>query len=107
DVQIMPSRTIVREAYETVKAELLAGLAAALPLDAVALTVHGAGIVDGPDAKLLAALDLHGNITPEMGEVYDLMLGFHLYPHTDMYERGEEVVELLPALLQGDITPVT
>ena len=124
DATIMPSGTIVREAYDTVKAELLAGLAAVLPLDAVALTVHGAGIVDGvddmesdlaravrevvgPDVKLLAALDLHGNITPAMGEVYDLMLGFHLYPHTDMYERGEEVVDLLPALLQGDITPVT
>ena len=85
DAQIMPSGTLVREAYDTVKAEFLAGLAAA-SLDAVALNLHGAGVAEGvddleadsaravraligPDVPVLAVLDLHGNITPAMAEV--------------------------------------
>ena len=31
------------------------------------------------------------------------MLPCHLYPHTDMYDRGYEVVQLLPALLDGSL----
>jgi microcystin degradation protein MlrC len=119
-----PSGTIAREAYETMKAELLARLEAALPVDAVALELHGAGVVDGIDdlegdlaghvralvgdeVAVVAPLDLHGNITERMAEAIDLMLGVHYYPHTDMYERGEEAVLAIPRLLSGELRPVT
>lgn len=124
DAVAMPSGTVEREAYDVLKAELLDAARSAAPFDAIALTVHGAGVVDGiedleadlaeavrealgPEPKIVAVLDLHGNISSRMVERYDLLLGVHLYPHTDFYERGEELVRLLPALVAGEVAPVT
>jgi microcystin degradation protein MlrC len=118
-----PSGTIAAEAYASMKAELLATVEAVLPVDAVALELHGAGVVDGTpdlegdlgsalrdlvglDVPVVAAFDLHGNVTDEMVEAYDVLLPVHLYPHTDMWERGHEVVSLLPGMLDGTIKPV-
>lgn len=123
DALANPSGTIAADAYEKLKRELLAALAAELPVDAVALSVHGAGTVDGtddleadlaravrelvgPEVRIVAVLDLHGNISDEMADLYDLMLGVHLYPHTDFYERGFELIGLLARLLNGEIEPV-
>ena len=38
-----------------------------------------------------------------MSETIDLMLGCHLYPHTDFYERGQELMELTADLLSGSL----
>lgn len=119
-----PSGTIELSAYEAMRDELLEAIAAAMPLDALALDLHGAGVVDGvedlegdlgravrelvgPDLPIVVSLDLHGNVTDAMAEHFDVMLGYHLYPHTDMWERGHEAVHLLPALLDGSLRPVT
>ncbi|MEM8745371.1 MAG: M81 family metallopeptidase [Actinomycetota bacterium] len=114
-----PSGTIERAAYETLRDELLDRLRAVVPVDAVALSLHGAGVADGVDdlesdlvrevravvgdVPIVATLDLHGNITTEMAEVIDVMLGVHEYPHTDFYERGVEAIELLPGLVDGSV----
>lgn len=119
-----PSGTIEARAYEQLKAELVEALSSAMPVDAVVLDTHGAGVVEtlddleadlgaavraviGPDVPLLTTLDLHGSITEEMNEVFDLMLGVYEYPHIDMYERGLEAIEFLPALVSGDLQPTT
>lgn len=119
-----PSGTIEANAYESMKAELIDGLAAAVPVDAVVLDTHGAGIVEGIDdleadlgaairtvigdsVPLLTVLDLHGSITEEMNDVYDYMLGVYDYPHVDMFERGVEAIEAVPGLVDGDWTPTT
>ncbi len=119
-----PSGTIARGAYDTMKAELLSAIEAALPADAVALELHGAGVVDGvddlegdlagavrdivgPDVPIVAPLDLHGNITMRMAETIDLMFGVHYYPHVDAFERGEEAVAALPDLIAGRLKPST
>ncbi len=119
-----PSGTIEADSYRSMKSELLAGLADALPVDAVVLDTHGAGVVDGiddleadlgaairliigPDVPLLTTLDLHGNISREMAAVYDLMLGCYNYPHTDMYECGIEAIEAVPYLVSGEWKPTT
>jgi microcystin degradation protein MlrC len=113
-----PSGTIAAEAYEAMRDELVEGIARAMPVDAVALELHGAGEAQnapdleadlcrairervGPDVKIVAPLDLHGNITPGMAEVIDAMFGVHCYPHTDMYERGYEAVSIVPRLVAG------
>ena len=118
-----PSGTIAAAAYDKLKDRFLRALAAVLPVDAVALELHGAGVVDGvddleadlgvairelvgPDVPVAATLDLHGNVTPEMARVYDLMLGCHLYPHTDLHDRGVEAVELLHRIVEDGLRPV-
>src|SRR5690606_29337706 len=61
----------------------------------------------GPDVPIVVTLDLHGNITQRMVDNSDLLLGCHLYPHSDMYERGVEAVEMAQRIVNGEIRPVT
>jgi microcystin degradation protein MlrC len=119
-----PSGTIEADTYASLKAELLERLAAALPVDVVALDIHGAGVAEGvddiegdlgaavrdlvgPDVPLVAALDLHGNVSDEMGALYDGLFGCQLYPHTDLADRGREAVQAAARMLAGEIRPVT
>ncbi len=119
-----PSGTIEAKTYQALVGELIDGIRQALPVDAVVVDTHGAGIVDGiddleadlgaairtvigQDTPLLTTLDLHGSITDQMNEVYDLMLGVYDYPHTDMYERGVEAIEAAVRIVTGEWTPTT
>lgn len=124
-----PSGTIEADAYAALRSEIVERLtelksAADGGFDAVALDLHGAGVVEGiedleadlaaavrrvvgPDTPVVATLDLHGNITPAMAEELDLMLGVHEYPHVDMFDRGVEAIESLPALIEGRWSPTT
>lgn len=116
-----PSGVIERAAYETLRSELIERLAAVGPVDGVALALHGAGVSEGVDdleadlvravrsvvgdVPIVATLDLHGNVTAEMGDVIDVMLGVHDYPHVDFHDRGVEAMRLLGPLVAGEITP--
>jgi len=119
-----PSGTIRAAAYEQLRTELLRSLHTALPVDAVALELHGAGVTEdtddlegalladiralvGPATPIVVTLDLHANVTRRMGRLADVMLGVHLNPHTDMHERGVEAVRLLPRLVRSEVQPVT
>jgi microcystin degradation protein MlrC len=118
-----PSGTITASAYAALHGELLERLAAAQPFDAVALELHGAGVVDGiddlegdlgaavrrlvgPDVPVVAALDLHGNITAAMVDAFDAFFGNQLYPHTDGRARGHEAVAAVAPILAGRWEPV-
>ncbi len=115
-----PSGTITRETYEAIKQQLAEGIEAAGAIDAFCLSLHGAGVVEGIDdmegdlltyvrsligyeLPLVVTLDLHGNLTEKMAEEADALLGVHLYPHTDCYERGIEAVDLARAMVQDGL----
>ncbi|MCK9906680.1 M81 family metallopeptidase, partial [Frankia sp. Cpl3] len=106
-----PAGTIAKETYDELKSILIKGITEAGPLDAICLALHGAGVAEGVDdlegdllqavrdavgysIPLIVTLDLHGNLTEKMVSQADVMLGVHLYPHTDCYERGIEAVEI-------------
>ena len=57
--------------------------------------------VVGPGVPIVAAFDLHGNISAECVALYDFMCPVHLYPHTDTFERGQECMRMVPRLLGG------
>jgi microcystin degradation protein MlrC len=118
-----PSGTITRAAYDEIIGTLLDEITRAMPLDAVCLSLHGAGVAEGiddlegavlaavrervgPDMPIAASLDLHGNITPLMLAHADGLFGNWHYPHTDSYERGAEAMEFLSRLLKHEIAPV-
>ena len=117
-----PWGTITREAYDAMVRELLEGLRGAMPLDAICLGLHGAGVAEGIDdlesavleavrgavgarVPIAATLDLHGNIAPRMAELATGLFGVHEYPHVDAYERGQEAMAFLLRVLRGEIQP--
>lgn len=120
-----PSGQSTREALEWGRdylTELLAEEYKKQPYDAVALFLHGAGAAEGCDdvegevlgairAKLGdripigVALDLHGNITPEMMERADLLVGCKNYPHTDEYETGAAMLRTLHKMVTEGLRP--
>ncbi len=119
-----PSATIARVAYEGLRDRLLDGIRNQGPFDAICLTLHGAGVADGyddiegdivrrtreivgPDTPIVVTLDLHGNMTREMVEHADLCLPCHYYPHIDMYERGQEAIDLLAQIVSGELKPTS
>jgi microcystin degradation protein MlrC len=118
-----PSGTTTRAAYESLRDELLADLRAAMPVDMVVLGLHGAMVADGYDdceGDLLqrvraivgtgvvvgAELDPHNHLTPAMVDNADILIAFKEYPHTDILERGLEVVDLCAAMVAKKIRPV-
>ncbi len=76
-----PSGTITAAAYDEILQTLLDAIERAMPVDAICLSLHGAGVAEGvddlegailaavrgrvgPEMPIAVALDLHGNITP-------------------------------------------
>lgn len=118
-----PAGLTVRSVYEGLRDEVLADLKAAMPVDMVLLSMHGAMTADGypdcegdllarcreivgPDVVIGGELDLHCSITPEMTEAADALVLFKEYPHVDVGERAEELFEICLAAHQGTAKPV-
>lgn len=118
-----PSGTISDSAFEQLHDELCDRLRSSLPVDAVALEVHGAGVAEsyadiegalarsvreivGPGVPIVGAFDLHGNISQECAHLFDFICCVHEYPHTDAFERGVEAMCMVPRLLSGMKTAV-
>jgi len=100
-----PSGLIQREALEMARDRIVEGLWQGhqeAPFDALSIHLHGAAVADeypdadgeilravretfGPDMPIGVVLDLHGNISDQMIENCDLMIGIKCYPHTDEY----------------------
>ena len=111
-----PCAHVAREAYERIAAIIVDGLANAGPLDAVYLDLHGAMVSEhlddgegeilarvrrliGADVPLVASLDLHANVTPEMVRHADALIAYRTYPHVDIAETGRAAARHLALLL--------
>jgi microcystin degradation protein MlrC len=111
-----PSGPVTRDAFERIAFILLEDLAAAMPVDAVYLDLHGAMVaehLDDADGELLrrvrervgastpivASLDLHANVSRTMLEQASVLLAYRAYPHVDMSETGARAARLLPRLV--------
>lgn len=110
--------------FEWCVEELCTRLRAALPLDGVFLSQHGAadavGDVDpdgtifrrvrevvGPDVPVVATLDLHANMSEAMVRFSDVLVSYRTNPHVDMAERGTDCARHLRAMLGGLKTHAT
>src|SRR5882724_10050236 len=112
-----PSAHVTRDAFERIVEEMVDGIAAAGPLDAVYLDLHGAMVTEhfddgegeilarvrkviGRDLPLVASLDLHANVSPEMVEHADALIAYRTYPHVDMADTGRAAARHLALLLR-------
>jgi microcystin degradation protein MlrC len=117
-----PAGITARPVYEALRDRLLADLKAALPVDMVLLSMHGAMVADGYDdcegdvlvrvrelvgsaTSIGVELDLHCSITREMLDNADVIVTFKEYPHIDSVERAQEVFDLCVAQQRGEIKP--
>jgi len=104
--------------FQTAYEEMRRRLEAAIPLDAVYISNHGAMIttenrdpdgaifslvrsIVGPDVPVVATLDLHGNVSEQMVEAADVIVAYRTNPHVDMLERGMETACILLELFAG------
>ncbi|WP_189406894.1 M81 family metallopeptidase [Mesorhizobium sp. M1A.F.Ca.ET.072.01.1.1] len=110
-----PSGTIRREIYFALRDELIEQ-AAASDLDALLLSIHGAGVVEDIDSleedlcsalrqrlgnkvPIVATLDLHGNIRQRLGDLCSALFPVRLNPHVDQHERGVEAARCLSEIV--------
>jgi microcystin degradation protein MlrC len=112
-----PSAHVTDDAFERIATAMIDGLASAGKLDAVYLDLHGAMVTEhhddgegeilarvrkviGDDIPLVASLDLHANVTPEMVDHADALIAYRTYPHVDMADTGRACARHLGLLLQ-------
>ena len=119
-----PSSPLVREHYEEIRDEILSDLRSALPVDAIALFLHGAQLAQGyddcegdlltrlramvgPDVPIGVEIDLHGNLTDAMVSNATLIIACKEYPHIDFLERADELLDILEAATAGHTVPTS
>src|ERR1700750_854451 len=113
-----PSAHVTEDAFERIAKVMVDGIAAAGPIDAVYLDLHGAMVTEhfddgegeilarvreviGKDLPLVVSLDLHANVTPAMMEHADALIAYRTYPHVDMAETGRACARHLALLLKS------
>ena len=118
----IPSAPVTREAFETIADRIVAGMRAAGDLDGVFLDLHGAMVAEhlddgegeiarrvraavGSEVPIVAALDLHGNISRDFVETVDGLVAFRTYPHVDMAETGAAAARLLDHIMTTGSRP--
>ena len=119
----LPGGGFTKEIYDAVKAETIAMVKAALPLDGLVFANHGAmevhGLdrhadtdfveavreVVGPDVAIAVALDLHGHISPRMLEIVDAISVLRTAPHRDDEETGYRAADQLMTILRTGRRP--
>ncbi|RYY54313.1 MAG: M81 family peptidase [Chitinophagaceae bacterium] len=120
----LPDGIVSRKAYESILAKTIDSLRKNGPYDGVYLDIHGAMTVEGiddaeadyvrrireaigPDPIISASMDLHGNVSPALAELLDLVTAYRMAPHEDALETKQRAVTtLLDRLASGKGRPL-
>ncbi len=117
-----PAGLVSREAFESLRDEILGQLRAAMPIDIALFGLHGAMVADGyddcegdllarareivgPHAIIGAEYDLHCHLTEKRVSACDIVVLFKEFPHTDFLARAEELVDVSLRAARGEIRP--
>lgn len=107
---------VTDDAFERIAGEMIGRLSLAMPVDAVYLDLHGAMVTPafedaegellrrvratvGERVPVVASLDYHANVTPQMVECTDGLVAYRTYPHVDRPETGERAARIVETLL--------
>lgn len=118
-----PAGTTNRADYEFMRDEILDQVRAALPLDGVLLGLHGAMVAHGYDdvegdviarvreivgktCVIGVELDPHCHLTVKRVKHADIIVLYKEFPHTDVVDRAEDVLDLVLKTLRREATPV-
>jgi microcystin degradation protein MlrC len=112
-----PASYVTKDAYERMWTLFEEDLRKSGPFDAIYLDLHGAMVAEntqdgegellrrireivGNDLPIVASLDYHANLTPDMARLATALVGYRTYPHIDMAATGSRAAELLHKLLR-------
>lgn len=118
-----PAGPTVREVYETMRDDILDDLRAAMPVDVVLMSMHGAMIAQGYDdcegdmmarmreivgldATIGLELDPHCHLTDQMLDNATAIICYKEYPHVDVVERAQELFAICADAAAGKTRPV-
>lgn len=118
-----PAGKTGRQAYEFMRDEILGQLRAALPLDGVLFGLHGAMVahgyddvegdllagarrIVGPDCVIGVELDPHCHMTLQRMRLSDVIICYKEFPHTDVVDRAEELLDLVLRTIRREVKPV-
>jgi len=107
---------VTDDAFERIAGELVGRLSVGMPVDAVYLDLHGAMVTPafedaegellrrvraavGESVPVVASLDYHANVTPQMVEHTDGLVAYLTYPHVDRPQTGERAARIVDTLL--------
>lgn len=112
----MPGGPLSPRCYQELKQQLLEALAQAAP-EGLLLDLHGAMFVEGlqdaeadllrdirgvvGDLPIIAAMDPHGNISPELCRHLDALTAYRTAPHIDVRETRQRAARLLSQRWEG------
>lgn len=119
-----PAGLVSRDAYESLRDEILDQIKAALPLDVVVFGLHGSMVAHGYDdcegdlmtrARAIAGdecvvgaeLDMHCHLSDAMIEAADFIVTFKEFPHTDFLARANDLMDLCLRAARDEIRPTT
>ena len=120
----VPGGPMTAECFEGFKTRIREELEAALPLDGVFFTLHGAmgavgeqdpeGVflelvreVVGPDVPVAITLDLHCQLTPRMVANVDILAAYRTNPHRDHAAVGFRAGRILIDTVLGKVRPTS
>lgn len=118
-----PSGPVTAEAIAQIKQDLFDRCRKAGKVDGILLSMHGAMVTDNDDdgdgefleslravvgkaIPVVAALDLHTNLTARMVDNATALIPYREYPHADMYHRGLDAAKLMLRILNEEVKPV-
>jgi len=118
-VSAPPGGPASSEVWTTFMSEARERLLAAMPVDAVYVSNHGASCAENEDdteAALLAMLrevvgkqtpivvthDLHCNVSDGTAELLDALIAYRTYPHIDQRECASDAADLIHEMLAGE-----
>jgi microcystin degradation protein MlrC len=120
----VPSGPVARDVFETIVQDQVERLRRAGPLDGVYLALHGSMEVKdlgaspeavilrrvreavGPEVKIAASFDLHGNLSKALVDSLDILIAYRSNPHWDLAPAGFRAGTRLIRALRGQIRPV-
>ncbi len=120
--EAQPSGPTPRDMFNKILNQMLQHMTDAGAIDGVLLYLHGSMVAEGiddADGHILAAvrrlvgprvpivvqLDIHSNVSRQMVEAADVLIGRETYPEVDMAERGRECADVLVRILKEGIRP--
>ncbi|MCE5326374.1 MAG: M81 family metallopeptidase [Planctomycetaceae bacterium] len=119
-----PAGRITKDAFDRIAGEMVEMIAAAMPLDALFMGLHGAMEVEeigdgegellrriravtGDRVFICGTLDLHGNLSPQFVHACDFLTAYRTAPHRDCAETSQRALKLMMQCLEQNVRPVT